>query len=711
MQKEPRSLFITKNVMRVSLIVGIVLVFGIMGYLAINKNNLSDLSDGKTAENNNSNIDETADWKVYKNEEYGFEVRYPENYSLEQGVYTSDEKYRKSWVQLTNPEWSDQKVNNPSLIIDLIETELSLEEYIKEMGDKGSIMDETCSKEAIYCSLKEKGDIYIGDGNILGLQFSSAAASGSDEHILVKNKGYIIDLRKHNSGMGEFSDDIYRKILSTFKFIEDNKDFACSREGDLFVLGNSAYPYNKARIISKEGKMGGSVDFPNYTFAINDSNFVLEGVNISEVNRIDVEWKGDGRIEPVGNFARGDTHWCFNISEEKGNLKKGTNIYFVRLYLDNEEKIEYSVQLIWGAFAGEIEDKEVLHINWLDKIQKEPITKFFSQEQLDNFYTDCNYYELDYKTPKPCYELFSFYRAGTVDGGKYDDYEYCLVSQTFIGDGESDYYYRILFNSKDKRLILLKEYSNDLSSQDKIFFTLANHLTIDNLLPKAEIPIPGTGYYLEPHSDSPNALFSDVVATGFYSISPKKLFTDPDAGDIYLEEHKRTFIVRVSDGSIMVYRMKLPFIKTMQAAEDWNTDDLLLDIRFEDGRQNTEYYSHGSRYQFVCAGGKLYDIVSGDFLDVNTQLKLAGTSSSGDKFYEINNEEKLKEIYNNKRTIPIGISDESSYIFHQDITFEEFKALHPLLFWRDPFGRWIQFTDNIFSSDAECGGGYGKSAL
>lgn len=77
MQKEPRSLFITKNVMRVSLIVGIVLVFGIMGYLAINKNNLSDLSDGKTAENNNSNIDETADWKVYKNEVHGFEIKYP----------------------------------------------------------------------------------------------------------------------------------------------------------------------------------------------------------------------------------------------------------------------------------------------------------------------------------------------------------------------------------------------------------------------------------------------------------------------------------------------------------------------------------------------------------------------------------------------------------------------------------------------------------
>ena len=485
--------------------------------------------------------------------------------------------------------------------------------------------------------------------------------------------------------------------------------YICSKEGDLSVLANSAYPYNKARITSKEGGRGGSIYFPTDIFVINDSDFLLEGVNVPEVNRITVEWDGDNKVTQVKNFERGDTHWCFAISKEIGNLEKGVNIYMVRLYLDDDEVIEYSVQLTQNVFGGEINDHEILHINWLSEIEKKPVQNFFSKEELEGFYTDCNYYEDDYKTKRACYELFSFYKAGTVSGGTYSGYDYYLLSQTFIGHGEVDYYYRLIFNPSDRRLILLSKYSNEPDEKDKEFFTLAENITVDNLLPPPEISIPNTSYFLEPHSESPNVLFADMISYDYYN--SRKVFTGSGAGDVYIEEKTKTFFVRVPDGSLMIYRIKLPFVKDRGESEGWR-DDLLLDIKFTDGKQNVEHYSHGSTYQFTCLGGYLYDIALPESTNFDSQLTLAGVSASGDKFYELRDERKLREIYEKKGAIAYeGFPSRLSYTFKDDISFEDFLALHPLLFWKDPFGRWVQFTNNIFSPVAECGGGMSKSAL
>jgi len=179
--------------------------------------------------------DETADWQTYQDEEYGFEIKYPEDYFFEQDTYALNEKYRKSWVQFADLEWKDQRVHNPSLIIDLIKTDLSIEEYLNKTGDEGSIMDGTCSKEATYCLVKNEKDIFVGGDEVSALQFSSAAVSGSDDHALVKNEEYIIDLRKHNSGIGSFPENVFNQILSTFKFIkkDETSDWKTYRNEDL----------------------------------------------------------------------------------------------------------------------------------------------------------------------------------------------------------------------------------------------------------------------------------------------------------------------------------------------------------------------------------------------------------------------------------------------------------------------------------------------
>ncbi|MCK5591220.1 MAG: hypothetical protein KAI72_04620, partial [Candidatus Pacebacteria bacterium] len=424
---------------------------------------------------------------------------------------------------------------------------------------------------------------------------------------------------------------------STFKFIEENESNSCSKEGDLSVLAKSAYPYNKARITSIKGNRGDHGSFPHRTFLISDPDFILEGVNVPEVNSITIEWDGDKEIKQVQNFTRGNTHWCFDINEKIGNIAPGVNIYTVKLFLDKDEIIEYGVQIIYDTYPSVILDNITINIDWFSEIKKEPIENFFSQDVLDNFYTDCNY-------NLPCYNLFSFYKAGSVRSGKYKDYNYYLVSRTFMGHGSSDDYYRAIFNSSEKKLILLKKHSNEPYGEDKPFFTVAENITVENLLPKKEILIPNSSYYLEAHDESPNALFSKMISIEYYK--SKKIFTDPEAGDVYMEDKTKTFFVKVPDGSLKIYRIKLPFVRSREKSEDWNYDDLLLDITFTDGKANTENYFHGSRYQFVCAGGDMYDIVAEKDLNPEKNLKLLGTSPNGEEFYEFKSN-KLKEYYEN----------------------------------------------------------------
>lgn len=161
----------------------------------------------------------TANWKIYKNEGYGFEIKYPQNFYAQEGNYDSKEEYRQYWIEAADSKWKDQMVHNPSLIIDVIKTDLSPKQYLDKTGSSQSMLNDTdpCISKFIYCSVKDIKETNVGIENLSALQFYSAAVSGSDYHTIVRHSEFLIDIRAHSSAMGDFSIDTYNQILSTFK--------------------------------------------------------------------------------------------------------------------------------------------------------------------------------------------------------------------------------------------------------------------------------------------------------------------------------------------------------------------------------------------------------------------------------------------------------------------------------------------------------------
>lgn len=168
--------------------------------------------------------DETADWQTYENNTYGFKIKYPQNFYTQEGKY-ENEKYRQYWIEAADSKWKDQLVHNPSLIVDVIKTDLKPKEYLNITGSSKSILDDAnpCPANITYCSLKYLEFIGIGADQVPALQFYSAAVSGSDYHTIVRIGDFLIDIRAHSSGNGDFSEDTYNKIISTFKYAEKDE--------------------------------------------------------------------------------------------------------------------------------------------------------------------------------------------------------------------------------------------------------------------------------------------------------------------------------------------------------------------------------------------------------------------------------------------------------------------------------------------------------
>jgi len=165
--------------------------------------------------------------------------------------------------------------------------------------------------------------------------------------------------------------------------------------------------------------------------------------------------------------------------------------------------------------------------------------------------------------------------------------------------------------------------------------------------------------------------------------SDKKIYTDSVWGDFYINENRPVVYVAGRDFRVRQY-LYTPGIV--------DKDGFVNVARSDSGETILDVYRYT---RFGGCGQPVINIVPEDKMVSSTDLQIIGKTTKGNIVYGLKdaNHSLLKDFYNQ--------------IFYPsadgNISYEEFMATRPAVFWYDQFGLLIMFELNKFTPTAECG--------
>lgn len=248
----------------------------------------------------------------------------------------------------------------------------------------------------------------------------------------------------------------------------------------------------------------------------------------------------------------------------------------------------------------------------------------------------------------------NYYKAGTVADGELTGSPLYLYTYT-DGPGGPYFSHIIIKDGKEADLEKLK-------------------VDIEGLFDLPErITVPGKKY----------TLGKGLISYDFFPDKDKLeiLFKDDEVGNVY-SNNEGCAVLEMPDHTMTSYNFELPYD--------------LDKITFLDGEKNSENYRYEKERRgcgFSCTS---FEYVNEESLMPDKRLMIAGTAENGGPIYEIKdpNDKVLKNFYdsyagsfNNEYETPNDTKKRS---------YKEFLKLHPLLYWKDPLGRWIEFTNPRF---------------
>lgn len=133
------------------------------------------------------NTELTSDWKTYTNTEYGFEIKYPENWQVKENL--QDKKIFVSFI-----ETQDDKMTYPQLIIKILDKtyQEAVDEQIFADSQNDIIFNEIPAKELLFNN-----------------------PTGAIEQLIIVSKN------NKTIRIESFKNSVLDLILSTFKFINE----------------------------------------------------------------------------------------------------------------------------------------------------------------------------------------------------------------------------------------------------------------------------------------------------------------------------------------------------------------------------------------------------------------------------------------------------------------------------------------------------------
>ncbi len=279
------------------------------------------------------------------------------------------------------------------------------------------------------------------------------------------------------------------------------------------------------------------------------------------------------------------------------------------------------------------------------------------------------------------------YQAGTIKNGLYKNKNLLIITMRPEDPFPRNLLLRVIQNNKE--LIVLSGLSDPLYGIDKEFFK-EEDLKIINLTYPSEISLPNTSVKLIAEKSGPLELASVYQPA-------EKVYSSQDI-DLYFNNNGCYFI-ELPDGTIKHYLLDTGFNQSRQDSPGLNPRvPTLLSITWNNGQKNvSEYPTHwkGCRSLTPC-----YEKAS--YITSKNQLQITGQTKTGDNIYELK-EGIVPENSQDKKGVLAEMYD--SYLrFRQDgVSWSEFIAQHPLIFWQDPFGNYLAFQNAELQPVAECG--------
>lgn len=284
-----------------------------------------------------------------------------------------------------------------------------------------------------------------------------------------------------------------------------------------------------------------------------------------------------------------------------------------------------------------------------------------------------------------------YYSVGTYLSGTYKGGTIILVSWY----PEGPYFYPVYtyFVKQGSKLYLLGKLTGVTeTSEDGEFdtskFTLDTKTTIASLTFPKTVSDAATKLIFSMPEYPPNALFDKAQLA--------KVFTHPTLGEAFVTSAAagastvrapmtgNGLYFRAPDGTLRVYKMTIPFV----TVED------VPSITWSGGTKNAVGYM--STDIGGCGFTNYLAVVPKSEVDVDTDLEAIGKNANGENIYGLRdaNHTLLKKLY-----------DEGYWTMPDTakMSYAAFIASRPLVFWTDPYGRLVKFTNNQFQPLAECG--------
>ncbi|MCG2690561.1 hypothetical protein L6249_00625 [Candidatus Parcubacteria bacterium] len=283
---------------------------------------------------------------------------------------------------------------------------------------------------------------------------------------------------------------------------------------------------------------------------------------------------------------------------------------------------------------------------------------------------------------------FNIYKSGRVKQGIYAGKDLYILTFTPEWPSE-DMLFRVIKN--DNELIFLAKHSDEPWGPDAEIFTVNDKITIANLETEDEIQIPNSKLKLVKAEKEPLILFQTLD-------NIKKLFKYNGEDYVYKENNGDCFLAKAKDGTVRYYYLSLDFLGEREGNGMIAIIPNVLKIDWNNGKKNQDEYTS----QKAGCGGWFSCYNYAGYITGHEQLKETGTTANGDKIYELKDNDFTLE--GESESVLRSMYDIYYYPEAGNKTaFEEFLSYHPIIYWQDPFGDYMELRNAKFQPMAECG--------